>query len=33
MDGGCDCGLYKWTQNRSEVVIHVVVSTPLRLHP
>ena len=25
VEGGCDCGLYKWTQTRSEVVIHVAV--------
>ena len=26
VEGGCDCGLYKWTQTRSELVIHVAVS-------
>ena len=26
VDGGCGCGLYSWTQTRSEVVIHVAVS-------
>ncbi len=25
VEGGCDCGLYKWTQTRSEVFIHVAV--------
>ena len=24
--GGCDCGLYSWTQTCSEVAIHVAVS-------
>ena len=26
VEGGCDCGLYKWTQTHSEVVIYVAVS-------
>ncbi len=27
IDGGCDNGLYKWTQTRGEVVIQLVVGT------
>ena len=31
VEGGCDCGLYRWTQTPAEVVIHVAVR-PRRIY-